>query len=131
MIVLYSAQRFCLVPALQYLVRSYPAAAGQVLRTQLGKGKLAGVRLRPAARGVAAVPALGARCAQPVPARNRKKKRRGENPPSALAPVCLPAFDPVIYIAVLDHRIGPVTGYDDMIEDQYADPVEQALELKR
>ena len=46
-------------------------------------------------------------------------------------PVCLPAFDPVIYIAVLDHRIGPVTGYDDMIEDQYADPVEQALELKR
>ena len=100
-----------------------------MLRTQLGKGKLAGVRLRLAARGVAAAPALDARCAQPVPARNRMQKNGGIIPP--LAPVCLPAFDPVIYIAVLDHRIGPVTGYDDMIEDQYADPVEQALELKR
>ena len=29
-----------------------------MLRTQLGKGKLAGVRLRPAVRGVAAVPVL-------------------------------------------------------------------------
>ena len=58
-----------------------------------------------------------------------RKKNGGIIPP--LAPVCLPAFDPVIYIAVLDHRIGPITSYDDMIEDQYADPVEQALELKR
>ena len=31
------------------LHRGYPAAAGQVLRTGLGKGKLSGVRLRPAA----------------------------------------------------------------------------------
>lgn len=73
----------------------------------------------------------GARCAQPVPARNRKKKRRGENPPSALDPVCLPAFDPVIYIAVLDHRIGLVACDDDVVQYQDPDPVEQALELKR
>ena len=33
------------------LQRGYPAAAGQVLRTGLGKGKLAGIRLRPAAPG--------------------------------------------------------------------------------
>ena len=58
-----------------------------------------------------------------------RKKNGGLIPP--LAPVCLPALDPVINIAVLDHAVSPVTGYDDMIEDQYADPVEQALELKR
>ena len=111
------------------MCKGYPAAAGQVLRTQLGKGKLAGVRLRPAARGVAAVPVLRRTVCAAGTGPESSAKKGGIIPP--LAPVCLPAFDPVIYIAVLDHRIGPVTGYDDMIEDQYADPVEQALELKR
>ncbi len=57
-------------------------------------------------------------------------KKRRDNP-SALALVCLPAFNSVINIAVLDHRIGPVTGYNDVIDHQDADPVQKALKLKR
>ena len=80
MIVLYSVRRFCLAPAIHYPGRSYPAAAGQVLRTQLGKGKLAGVRLRPAARGVAAVPVLRRTvCAAGTGPESGAKKRR-DNP---------------------------------------------------
>ena len=56
------------------------------------------------------------------------KKAEGFPPPVCLPG--LPAFDPVIDIPVLDHRIGPVAGYDDMIENQNPDPIQQPLELK-
>ena len=58
------------------------------------------------------------------------KKAEG-NPLRAGAGSGLSARNPVINVAMLDHAVSPVTGYDDMIEDQYADPVQQALELKR
>ena len=54
-----------------------------------------------------------------------EKRRRRKNPP----PCILSAFDPVIDISVLDHRVSSVTGDDDVIENQDPDSVQQALEL--
>lgn len=56
-----------------------------------------------------------------------EKRRRRKNPP----PCILSAFDPVIDISVLDHRVSPVSGDDDVIENQDPDSVQQALELNR
>ena len=176
----------CPVPALSVLRQwGHPAAAGQVLRTKLGKGKLAGARLRFAApawlligwllsgsalllrfgrgccvgRTVCAagtgsgsgsagakktedeplLPASGGNCSRGKITRNRaaaavtppRQLRVREIPPPGAPVRGLSALDPVINIPVLDHRIGPVTGDNDMIENQYADPVQQALKLDR
>ena len=43
----------------------------------------------------------------------------------------LSALDPVINIPVLYHRVSPVAGYDDMIENENSDPVQQPLKLNR
>ena len=37
--------------------------------------------------------------------------------------------DAVVYVPVLDHGIGPVARYDNMVEDEDSDTVQEALEL--
>ncbi len=70
------------------------------------------------APGARAVPGSGFRSGS-------REKTAEENPP----PYILSAFNPVIDVSVLDHRVSSVTSYDDMIENQNSDSVQQALEL--
>ena len=72
---------------------------------------------------------VGARWAWLRRSGRRRQEKTGGGCSSACPAAGSPAFDPVIDIPVLDHRVSPVTGYDDVVQYQDPDPVQQPLEL--